>query len=185
MQVKGGECKDIQKFIKEKFGEQKYKKWLESLPEESKKIFSGIILESLNYDVKHGSHIPLNKMCEMFYSSDKEKGAREYGKWSGKRALTTTYKNFLKSDLTKFVENIPAIYKTYHKDSDIAVSTKLENNKIIVTVTKFEEPDYLKEISIVGYFEAALELMGKKVNSAKLTRSLAKGDKCTEFILEI
>ena len=185
MQVKGGECKDIQSFIKEKFGEEKYNEWLDNLPEESKKIFSGVILESLNYDVTYGSHIPLNKMCEMFYSSDKENGAREYGKWSGKRALTTTYKLFLKSEIEKFVESIPAIYKTYHKDSDINVNAKLEDNKIVVNVTKFENPDYLKDMSIMGYFEAALELMGKNVKNAKLTKSLAKNDKCTEFIIEL
>jgi len=49
-------------------------------------------------------------------------------------------------------------------------------------VTEFEEPDYLKDISIMGYFEAALELMGKNVKNAKLTKSLAKKDKCTRIL---
>lgn len=184
MKVKGADCKDIQTFVKEKFGEEKYQEWLKTLPEESQSIYKGHIIEGFRYEITPGFHIPLRKMCEMFYKDNISKGAIEFGIWSGKRALSTVYKAFLNKDVDKYALNIAKVFKIYYEDA-VDGWSKLEDNKIIAQITKFEEPDYLCDLSIMGYFVGGLELIDVNAKKYQLTKSLAKGNDATEFIIEI
>ena len=184
MNVKGADCKDIQLFIKDNFGEIKYNKWVEILPEESKKIYKGNIIEGFKYEIKSGFHIPLRSLCDMFYKSNIKKGAIEFGIWSGKRALSSVYKVFLNKDIEKYAANIAKVFKIYYENAATGWS-KLDGNKIIATMTRFEEPDYLCDLSIMGYFVGGLELLDVKAKKYKLTKSLSKKDEVTEFIIEI
>jgi hypothetical protein len=184
VKVKGVDCKDIQLFVKDSFGESKYKEWVQSLPDESKKIYTGNIIEGFKYEIKSGFHIPLNCLCEMFYKPRIDKGAIVFGIWSGKRALSSVYKVFLNKDIEKYAVNIAKVFKIYYETA-VDGWSKLDGNKITAVMTRFEEPDYLCDLSIMGYFVGGLELLNIKAKSHRLIKSLAKNDEVTEFIIEI
>ena len=94
------------------------------------------------------------------------------------------YKVFLNKDIEKYAANIAKVFKIYYETA-VTGWSKLDGNKIIAAITKFEEPDYLRDLSIMGYFVGGLELLNVKAKNYKLTKSLAKKDEVTEFIIGV
>ena len=120
----------------------------------------------------------------MFYPNNLENGAKEWGIWSGKRSLTTIHRLYIKRDVTYFLESLPRLFNRYYGGESF-LETKQTERKIICTIIKYNTPVYLTEIAIMYYFLGGLEILGCIVKDVKLTFSLAKGDKRTEFVYQI
>ena len=182
MKVKGSAVVTLPLFIKEKFGENEFKKWLNSLSPDTKKEFEKNILINKWYPLKETLSDPTEKLCDLFFDGD-SKGAWEIGRFSADYALKGIYKLFIRvASPYTLAKKASHILPTYYDPSDIETEIKDKSeNKIILRITKFPEMTKAVENRILGWIERALEICGCKNIKFKETKSLLKGDNMTEL----
>lgn len=160
--IKGPSLNYLTKFINEKFP-GKYNLWFDSLPEESKKIFSEIILSTKWYDLNDGHINGIKTLGEVFFDDDVFKAAYEMGKFGGKVALTTIYKIFIKIPsldfIVKKVSNIASTY--YSTDIKINLLSHTDTN-ISISVIGFYVGQELMMPNISGWLDNLMDIVSKK-----------------------
>lgn len=178
--VKGAAISIIPEFIKETFGENKYQEWFDKLPEESKKIFSGMILKNDWYNIDDSYLKPLQLLCDLFYNGSME-GIRAGGIYSANKSLRGLYKFLVRMGSPEFFLNKAAtVSSTYYKDSKAKfVSDGKGAGRIIVT--DFVGMHRIVEERQMSWVKRGLELSGAKNVTISTTKSLATGDDCTEL----
>jgi hypothetical protein len=180
MEVKGTAVVVTPVFIKEKFGLEKYDFWFNTLPEESKKIFSDPIVQSLWYPLKEAFVIPTQKLCELFYAGEL-KGAWELGRFSADYALKGVYRLFVKFGSPYFIiKRASKIFSTYYRPSEMKV-IESSQNRVIARILKFPDPSKYVEYRIGGWIERAFEISGAKDVKIRFTSSLTDGAPYTEL----
>ena len=95
MNVKGTAVETIPLFIKSRFGEQEFKRWLDTQAPESHEIFRSNILASAWYPLKEGLIDPTLKFCDLFYAGRID-GAVEQGRFSAEHGLKGVYRLFVR-----------------------------------------------------------------------------------------
>ena len=123
----------------------------------------------------------LDEMIKEFFNNHSmqcvtfEKAAAQY-------ALSSEgpYKSYLLTkDIKQFVESVlPKLWSTYYDEGK--VTTKFENNVVHLKITELQVKHYYFEQLLMGYFQKALKIFGKK-NVAKQVRSISSGDKDIYF----
>lgn len=181
MEVKGVAVKSIRLFVEKKAPES-YNVWLNSLSEKSRYIMSGRIIDGAWYDMQDAVVEPTEKICQYIYNGS-DKGAWESGKFSAEVGLKGIYSFFIKISSPEFMLNRASnILTTYWRPSEIMVE-KIDAKKASLRMIKFGESNNLVELRIGGWIEKAMELCGCKNVNVTITKSLAKGDKVTEYRL--
>lgn len=179
MEIKGSAVKSIPDYI-QRFHPDKYSEWLASLPEESKKIFIGVILPSQWYALKQAAIIPTEALGRIIFN-DPEQGAWQCGRYSAETALTGIYKFFIKAASPFFIiDRASRIFTTFYQPSNMEVVEK-GGNYVKLHITRFEEPSALIEARIAGWIEKAMEIHGVVNVDVNIGRSLSKGDPLTEI----
>jgi hypothetical protein len=127
----------------------------------------------------------LDELVKEFFNSDFMQYVT-FGKVAAKFALSEEgmYKShMLTRDIKQFVESVmPRLYSSYFDEG--VVSTKLENNVAHLKITGLPIKHNYFEYLIMGYFQKAFKIFGKKV-IAKRVRSLAAGDDDVYFTYEL
>ncbi|MBN2273846.1 MAG: hypothetical protein JXR41_06305 [Bacteroidales bacterium] len=179
MEIKGSAVKSIPEYIKKNHSE-KYANWLESLPEESQRIFQDPVLPSSWYPLKDAAIIPTEKLGEMLYG-DPLKGAWQCGRHSAEVALTGLYKFFIKAASPFFIiSKAGKIFSTYYQPSRMEVADK-GDDWVVLQILQFEEPHPVIESRIAGWIEKAMEIHGVSSVNVDIVKSLTRGDKITEI----
>lgn len=182
MQVKGAAVETIPKFVKSKFGDEGYRKWLDSLPAETRKQFEFMILSSKWYPLKEMLVEPTIKICDLFYQGNIN-GAVEQGRFSAEHGLVGIYKVFIKLGSPGFIiDRASTIMSSYYENSAIEVMEK-GDKRIRLHITKFDEPSKVVENRIKGWIERALEMSSAKNPKLVIFKSMADGADVTEFIV--
>lgn len=180
MEIKGSAVKSIAEFIKQHHADR-YQDWLDSLPDDSKKIFLEPVLPSRWYPLNESAVVPTKHLAELFFDKDEEKGAWQSGRYSAEMALTGIYKFFIMAASPFFIiSKASKILSTYYRPSDIVVVEK-GNSWVIVNITLFDEPSLIIECRICGWIQRALEISGAKDVIVNVQKSMAKGDDVTEL----
>jgi siroheme synthase (precorrin-2 oxidase/ferrochelatase) len=100
-----------------------------------------------------------------------------FGKAAAQFALSSEgpYKSYLLTkDIKQFVESgLPKLWSTYYDEGK--VTTKFENNVVHLKITELQVKHYYFEQLLMGYFQKALKIFGKK-NVAKQVRSISSGN---------
>jgi len=182
MEIKGTAIKTTREFVKTNFP-GRYDEWIHSLPEKTKSIYaSSLINMSGWYPMKEDYHVPIDKIVEMFYGGNVKIAGEAIGKFSAELALTGIYKLFLMVATPKYLmTRASVVFTTYYLPSEIKVSES-SSKSVTMQVTKFADITPAIEYRIAGWCVRAVELCGHKNVQYKLTKSLLKGDPCTEFI---
>ena len=94
MKVKGTAIKTTRDFVKTKFPDQ-YNQWIQSLPAESQKLYTQSVNVTEWFDLKPAYTDPLDKIVELFYNKNAQKGGEEMGMYSAEIGLKGVYKVFL------------------------------------------------------------------------------------------
>lgn len=182
MQVKGTAVATIPLFVRSKFGDQGYAKWIEQLSEPAKRDMSANILASSWYPLREMLVDPTLLICTMFYGGKME-GATEQGRFSADHGLKGVYRLFVKLGSTDFiVGKASSILPTFYQDSAMEVVAKGAKTTT-VRITKFEEPHAVIEHRIKGWIERALEISGAKTPSCRIGSSMASGAPYTDFFI--
>ena len=174
MDIKGTAVRSTEDFVRDKFN-HRYDEWLESLPLESKKIFREGVLTNRWYPVDYAAIIPTQKLVDLFYGGDVQKGAWEMGRFSAATALTGIYKIYVKlSKPYHLIDRASRIFAAYY-DKSIMVTRNPTKTSIDVVIEKFDKPSEALEYRIGGWMEKALEISGSYDISVKIGKSIAKG----------
>ncbi|MGA3282762.1 MAG: hypothetical protein ABSD50_17510, partial [Smithella sp.] len=89
----------------------------------------------------------------------------------------------LKKDMKLFVESVlTKLWSTYF-DKGIVI-TKFENNVVHLKITKLQIRHYYFERLLMGYFQKALKIFGKKT-VVKQVRSISSGNDDIYFTYEL
>jgi len=182
MQVKGTSVIATKNFVEARFGYNSQKAWLESLPEESKKIFTQTILSNAWYSFSDAFVIPTRKICDIFYQGSNA-GAREIGRYSAEQSLKGIYRAFARVASVNFMlERTANIFKTYYHPGRMEVVSR-DMEKLVIHMLDADESDVLFEHRICGWIQGALLVCNKKGYQVEISRSLAGGDNLTEIVI--
>jgi hypothetical protein len=180
MQVKGSAIVTINKFIKDKFGEEKFQEWLKSLTPEARDVYQTGVLPSTWYELKTFYTEPLIKIVEVLYGGDIN-GAWDSGRLSADYALGGIYAIFVKLGSPTFIiKKAKTIITTYYTPCELTMPEMSDTNAIL-RITQFPEITNYAEKRIGGWMERAIEISGGKNVKVKITKSLAAGDIFTEY----
>jgi len=117
-----------------------------------------------------------DEMCKEFFNNDRMQYVT-FGKVGAQYALSPegTYKAYmLTKDIKQFVEFVlPKLWSTYFDGG--RTTAKLENNVAHIKITGIEIKNLYFEYFIMGYFQKAFKIFGKKT-VAKQVRSISSGD---------
>jgi len=120
--------------------------------------------------------IYLDELVKEFFDNDMMQYVT-FGKLAAQYALSSEgpYKSYLLTkDIKLFVESVlPKLWSTYFDEGK--ATTKFENNIVHFKITGLKIKHYYFEQLLMGYFQKAIKIFGKKT-VAKKVRSLASGD---------
>ena len=165
------------------FGEERWNSFMTGLAEKDK-YFKNVIMSITLIPVEK-LIILFDEMCKEFFNNDKMQYSM-FGKVGAQYALSPegSYKSYmLTKDIKQFVEVVlPKLWSTYFDGG--RTTTKLENNVVHLKITGIEIKNYYFEQLLMGYFQQALKMFGKK-SVAKRIRSISSGDDDIYFQFEL
>jgi hypothetical protein len=180
MEIKGTAILAIRDYVKVNH-QEKFTEWLNSLPDESKRIFSGAIDSSKWYPLLSGGLIPTKKTAEMFFNGDYINGAFEAGQFSAERALTGIYKIFVKAAAPSYIiQRASRIFATYYQPCRMEVIEKTDNH-VLLEISDMTQSDVVVEYRIAGWIKKALDISGASNIRIEFPKSITSGDKVTQL----
>ena len=180
MEVKGTALLAIRDFVK-KNHENAFEKWLNNLPNDSKAIYSDTIDSTKWYPVDQAASLPTKTICTMFFEGNEMMGAWECGRYSAEKALTGIYKIFVRASSPGFIiTRAKDIFARYYRPMEMQIADKTSKS-VVLHIVNTEKSDAIIEHRIAGWIEKALEISGTISPQVRITKSITKGDKITEF----
>ncbi len=180
--VRGELVKRVIKFVKWKFGDKEYLRWLDSLSPQSKLIYKNEVSSLDWYPLVPAHDEPLLAICKMFYDGSltgiKDISVRDYNttlpifvRWISKLLP--------KSLVLSFANSVFALYFSPVK-LDIV---KNRNRMLILHMRGLSEMTETLEYTMYYWIEVFLQDIGNKKASIEMTKVVTRGDLYTEFVL--
>lgn len=167
------------KYIKQNFGEEGFAKVLESLDQQERDMFKGMMNPMGLYSAK--------AFINMINSADKLCGKGDYdicrqiGRFEAQEAFGGLYKVFLELGNPHFViRRAPLAWRTLNDAGDLEVE-QTGDKYVRGKVSNFPDPHKAFCWDLVGYFEKVLEMSGAKNLDVKEIKCRCSGDDCCEF----
>jgi hypothetical protein len=181
MEIKGTAVKSINEFVKSKFT-SRHQEWINSMEEDSRKIFASAIYATNWYPVEVGAVDPTKQIATLFYAGNYRKAAWESGRYSADSALSGgIYKFFVKASSPNFIiSRANRVFTTYYRPCEMNV-VETGSHRVVVHIESQEKMDELVELRIAGWMERALEISGCKELKVDIPKSFSKGDGLTRF----
>jgi hypothetical protein len=166
------------------FGEERWNSFMTKLAEKDK-YFSNVIIMSITPIPVEKLIIFFDEMCKEFFNNDRMQYLK-FGKAGAQYVLSPEgpYKSYLLTkDIKQFVEFVlPKLWLTYFDRG--RTITKLENNVAHLKITGIEIKNLYFEYLLMGYFQQAIKMFGKKT-IAKKVRGISLGDDDIYFQFEL
>ncbi len=183
MEVRGTAVLTVPLFVKTRFGKDNYRKWIQSLFPDSRRIMTDRIIGVHWYSLYESLIHPTEKICELFYNND-IKGAWEAGEFSCEIAFKEVYHWLTRVKRPELlIDKTSELLITYYRPAALEVKECL-HKRAIIHITEFPEAHPVVEARIAGWLKRALEFTGCKDVRVIITKSLANGDPVTEIINE-
>lgn len=182
LEVKGTTVLTVGKFVRNRFGDEAFERWLEGLPAEARALHGGTVVPSGWYPSGPALVQPTGRVCDLFFGGD-PKGAWECGRFSAEEGLKGVYKIFLVVGTPAFIiKKASALMPQLYRPSVITVVEQTANS-VTLHVTKFPDAHAVLDSRIGGWMERALEISGCKGVKVQIPQSLARGNRITEFVI--
>jgi hypothetical protein len=177
MLIKGTAVKATPDFVRTKYND-KFREWLNSLPEESRKIILDGVYATNWYPLTESIIIPTQKVGDMFFNGDHVKAAKELGRFSSEDALKGIYKLFVRVSSPHFVlSRASSVFSAYYNPSEISILEK-RDKRAVMQFSGFDEKEKLIIHRIAGWIEKTLEITLKSALNIEV-KSNTVGSKCT------
>lgn len=174
----------LTEFIKTKFGEEEYQRWLSALEPSSALIYKNDIISKEWYPYVPSYHSSYKLVCDMFYSGS-ELGLRDIAEFHYKQ----TVPSFLRF-LTKFIPKYSLLsFAATVVFSNLFDPARLEviknrNRMLVVHMVNFTGDSSIMELSVFYWMNVFLQQATNVNATVEITKSLGKDDLYTEFILK-
>jgi hypothetical protein len=180
MEIKGTAVIAIRDFVKTNYFDR-YNEWLQSLPDNVRSIYAGIIDSSDWYPLGTGGLIPTKRTAEMFFDGDYKKGAWDAGRFSAQKALTGIYKIFVKASSPAYIiQRASRVFSTYYRPCEMAVVNRSEKS-VVLEISNMTESDVVIEYRIAGWIQKALEISGATEIKIDIPQSISRNDEVTRM----
>jgi hypothetical protein len=179
MKIKGSFYVTTKTAMTAAFGEERWNSFMAKLADKDN-YYKNMIMSITLIPVEKLILI-FDEMCKEFLNGDYSQYSM-FGKVGAKFALSPEgpYKSYLLTkDIKQFVDfALPKLWSTYFDGG--TVTTRLENNIVHFKITGVEFKHYYFEQCLMGYFQQALKVFGKK-SVAKQIRGISSGDEDIYF----
>ena len=183
MHIKGIFFVTTKTVILQSFGNERWNALMTKLAEKDN-FFSKMIMAISLVPVEK-LIIFFDEMCKEFFNNDKM-AYEIFGRSGAKHVLHEggMYHSYLlNKDMKNFVEfALPKLWSTYFDGGTI--TTKYENNIVHIKITGVNVKYIYFEHLLMGYFQQALKVFGKK-SVAKKVRGIVQGDNDIYFQFEL
>jgi len=183
MNIKGTFFVTAKTVMIEVFGEERWNAFITKLAEKDN-YFKKVIMSVTLIPVEKLIFI-FDEMCKEFFNNDKMQYVT-FGRSGAKYVLQPggLYQSYLlNKDIKQFVEfALPKLWSTYYDGG--VITTRFENNIVHIKITGLQIKYVYFEYLLMGYFQQALKVFGKK-SVAKKVRSLSNGDDDIYFQFEL
>ncbi len=160
MKIKGSSVQQTIDFVKEKYP-SRYEEWLGTLPAETKKIMTGLVMPVLWYPLQEGVIIPTMHIGNLFYN-DPIKGSHEVGRYSAEKALKGIYKVFVRISTPSFmISRASSIFLSYYDNAQIQ-AVEINSKKTELHFFNFTEDEKFIFHRVAGWVEGALSVLKAK-----------------------
>jgi hypothetical protein len=181
MNVKGTAIKTTRDFVNDRF-KLRFNEWLDQMPAESKKLYTGSIEIGKWFPVKPAYYDPMDKIVQLFYNGNYQKAGDDLGKYSAEVALKGIYKVFLLVATPQYLMKKAAnMMQAYYEPSEIEI-TDSSNHRVVFKIKKFEKITKCTEYRIAGWCVKALELCNCKNAKYRFLNHISSGN--TETTIE-
>jgi hypothetical protein len=183
MEIKGTGIKTTREFVKTNFPD-KYKQWVDSLPEKSRVLYSSPLINMAGwYPMVDAYIVPVESIIVTFYDGDVKTGAEALGKFSADMALKGIYKLYMIiATPQNLMQKSSVMFSTFYNPCEINVQN--EKHKSTMQIPVFENMTKSMEYRIAGWCVKALEMCGCKNISYRITKSLTEKDNLTEILFK-
>lgn len=180
--IKGSVVQTLSAFVKEKFGDDGFNKWLNSLSPEAKKVHEQRVIMATEYfPIKTILKEPTEKICELFYRGDLKKGSFESGHFAASKTFRGVYKMIIKIGSPDFlISKVCSILPKIFDQGDFNI-LKLDDGRTAIRISNLPDFDEIMETRFKGQVVAALEICGCTGLKVEITKSMAKADQYTEI----
>lgn len=180
MKVKGIGIKTTRDFVKQRFPDQ-YDIWIESLPNNSKYIYSDFVEIADWYDADVAYYQPITSIVNLFYEKDCKKGGDELGRFSADLALKGIYKVFVLAATPQYLMKRSAkMIQAYYHPTKIEVTSSSKKH-VLLKILVFNEITEATEYRLAGWCARALELCGCEKVEYQISSQLSKQDSSTQI----
>lgn len=183
MQVKGTGIKTTRDFVKYNHP-HKFQQWLNALPDDSKKLYSGVLDVGGWFDIDAAYYTPIDKIVEVLYHGNATKAGDELGRYSAETALKGIYKVFLLVATPQYLMKRAAnMMRAFYSPSEIEV-TESSKKQVVVKITHFKGITKATEYRVAGWCAKALELCNCQNVSYKINEQLSAGQPITSIVFD-
>ncbi len=179
--VSGLSLRIFPQFIKDRFGEKGYERWMNALDGDLKDVFSNPLIGLDEwYDFNEFFIKPMRLIANIFYNGN-EKVAWDIGRFSADYSLKGVLKVFVRMGSTLFMmKRSSAIIAKYYEPMEMKT---VEGRKgyALLLISNFPDYNNLLGYRICGWIERALEISG----CSGITIDIVKPFKITEPTVEI
>jgi hypothetical protein len=182
MKIKGLTIRTTPEFVR-KFYPDRFTEWLNALPDTSRNIMSNHIVVNEWYPINESLTIPLRTIGQVFYGNDWKKACWELGRYDAEETLTGIYKLYVRfGSPAHLISRAGRVMAAYYDNAQIKLQQS-GKNRVVLHITRFDQPDEAIEYNMAGWIEKALEISGCKSIRIDLTQSLARLDPVSEFVV--
>ena len=182
--VRGTNLILLKEFVRNKFGEEGYQKWLTAMQPSSLLIFKNEILSDEWYPYTPAFHNPYRLVCDLFYDGANT-GIKEISEYSYNKIIPTWIKNFLMFLPKDFVlsYSVEFLFKNLFDPVSIEI-IKSRKGVLIAHIKDFNEDSDVLELSIMYWASSLLESINSVKSSIEITKSMKEGNAYTELFLK-
>lgn len=182
--VKGLTLIILKEFIKTKFGEEGYQRWVTEMEPSSSLIFKNEISSKEWYPYITSFHKPYKLVCDLFYSGANT-GIKEISEYHYYQIVP----KYIKPLLFFMPKHFALGYAAEHIFPDLFDPAKIELIKarkklLVVHLTNFNEDPEVIELAILAWASLFLESLTHIRSTMEITKSIRDGEIYTEFVLK-
>ncbi len=182
MEIRGKALKSIQKYVRDKHGDDGFDKWTSAISVDAYTVYATDIDGNTWYPLKTLLIEPMANIAQLFFQWNIEEAAWELGRTSADYGLKGAKRLFVKLGSAKFfLQKASELITSYYRPCE-AELPEYEEGRARIQITKFPDMEKSIELRIGGWIQRALEINGCKNVEVKVTRSIAKRDPLSEFL---
>ncbi|OEJ15176.1 chemotaxis protein [Brachyspira hampsonii] len=182
--VKGITLIILKEFIKTKFGEEGYQKWVTAMEPSSALIFKNEISSKEWYPYTTSFDKPYRLVCDLFYAGTNT-GIKEISEYHFKQIVP----KYLRPLLFFLPKHFILSYAAEHIFTDLFDPARIELIKarkklLVVHLVNFNEDPEVIELAILSWATLLLESVTHIRATMEITKSIKDGEFYTEFLLK-